>query len=165
MQAVKLSELIDALEFESDEASDYVDLQTGRRVRVWRSLISAIEDGDEETLEGLHDWEREEVEAAKAIVADGGERFVVAPAKFDFHEYRVMERFIGTVEESAAADQLWRAIKGKGAFRYFKDTASRLDLLQAWYQYRENAMKEYVRDWAEAHRIPVVDDTSSKPTP
>jgi hypothetical protein len=35
-----------------------------------------------------------------------------------------MERFIGTVENAEAAEQLWRAIKGKGAFRYFKDTAS-----------------------------------------
>ena len=158
MEPVKLSELIEALEFDSDECADYVDLQTGSVVRVWHSVMSAVEDGDDEAAERLHDWEKEEVEAARAIVADSGERFVAAPGKFDFHEYRQMERFIGTVEDSAATDQLWRAIKGKGAFRHFKDTASRLGLLKQWYQYRDEAMKEYVRDWAEAHKIPVVDD-------
>jgi hypothetical protein len=45
-----------------------------------------------------------------------------------------MERFICTVADGQAADQLWRAIKGKGAFRYFKDTAHRLDLLKQWFQ-------------------------------
>ncbi len=74
-----------------------------------------------------------------------------------------MERFIGTVADAGAAEQLWRAIKGKGAFRYFKDTASRFGLLKQWFQYRDEAMKQFVRDWAEAHQIPVVDDTPPKP--
>lgn len=154
MKPIKLSEVIDALEFDSDEHSAYVDLQTGSVVQLWHSLLSAVEEGGEE---GLDDWEPEEVEIAKAIVQED-ERFVAAPDKFDFHEYRHMEQFIGTVGDSGAAEQLWRAIKGKGAFRYFKDTASRLGLLEQWYQYRDNAMKEFVRDWAETQKIPVVDD-------
>ena len=159
MKPVKLSELIDDLDFESDEYGSWVDLENGRVVRVSHSLIRAIEEGDAERL-AEHD---EEVGIAKAVVADSGERFVEAPGKFEFHEYRQMERFIGTVEDSAAAEELWRAIKGKGAFRYFKDTARRLGLLQQWYQYRDSAMKEFVRDWAEAHQIPIVDDAGAKP--
>lgn len=160
MKPVKLSELIDDLEFESDEYGSWVDLENGRVVCVSHSLLSAIEEGDEEA-ESLA--EEEEVEIAKALVADSGERFVEAPGRFDFHEYRQMERFIGTVKDDAVAGQLWQAIKGKGAFRYFKDTASRLGLLQQWYQYRDSAMKEFVRDWAGAHQIPIVDDTSANP--
>jgi hypothetical protein len=163
MKPVKISDLIQVLEFDSDEYGNWVDLQTGSVVRLAHSLISAIEEGDEEALESMADWEKEEVEIAKVIVADSGERFVGAPDKFDFHEYRQMERFIGTVEDSAAAEQLWRAIKGDGAFRYFKDTASRLGVLKEWYHYRDNAIKEFVRDWAEAHQIPIVDDTSPNP--
>jgi len=69
-----------------------------------------------------------------------------------------MERFIGTVKDAEAAEQLWRAIKGKGAFRYFKDTASRLGLLERWFQYRADALKEFVVEWAEAHNIAYEDD-------
>ncbi|MBN1864887.1 MAG: hypothetical protein JW808_08305 [Victivallales bacterium] len=79
--------------------------------------------------------------------------------RFDFHEYRRMEQFIGTVADVAAADQLRRAIKGKGAFRYLKDTADRLKLLDEWYEYRENAMRDFVLDWAKAHQLVVMDDT------
>lgn len=85
-----------------------------------------------------------------------------APDKFDFHEYRHMERFIGTVENADAAEQLWRAIKGKGAFRYFKDTASRLGVLERWFQYREEATRELVVSWAEANNVPVEDDVTNR---
>ncbi len=163
MTPVKISDLIEALEFDSDEYGNWVDLQNGSVVRLAHSLISAVEEGDEAALDSMADWEKEEVEDARAIVGDSGERFVVAPSKLDFREYRQMERFIGTVANAGAAEQLWRAVNGKGAFRYFKDTASRLGLLQQWYHYRDNAMKEFVRDWAEAQQIPVVDDTAPNP--
>ena len=165
MKLAKLSELIEALEFDSDERVAKVDLQNGCVVMVECSVLDAVEEGDQEFLGDVPDWQKDEVEIARAIVADSGERFVAAPDKLDFHEYRQMERFVGTVEDCAAAEQLWRAIKGKGAFRYFKDTASRLGVLQQWYRYRDNAMKEYVRDWAEAYQIPIMDDTNPNPEP
>ena len=165
MKTIKLSELIEALEFDSDEYSNRVDLEHGSVVRLSHSLLNAVEEGDEDALESLADWEKEEIEVARAMVADSGERFVDAPDKFEFHEYRHMERFIGTVENSDSAEQLWRAIKGKGAFRYFKDTASRLGLLQEWYRYRDEAMREFVIAWAEAHCVPIEDDTKGKRHP
>lgn len=158
MKPVKLSELIEALEFDSDEYVDMVDLESCLVVRLPNSLLRAVEEGDEDALDGLADWEKEEVEIARAMVADSGERFVEGPGKFGFDEYRQMERFIQTLQDTAVAEELWRAIKGKGAFRYFKDTASRLGLLKEWYRYRDEAMKDYVRNWAEAHKIPCEDD-------
>lgn len=55
------------------------------------------------------------------------------------------------------AEQLWRAIKGKGAFRHFKVTANRLGLPEQWYQHRDSAVKEFIVGWAEAHNIPLED--------
>ena len=162
MKPTKLSELIEALEFDSDERATRVDLQNGRLVTVDQSLLNALEEGSEEVLSDLPDWQKEEVEVARAIAADSGERFVPAPDKFDFHEYHHMERFIGTVESAEAGEQLWRAIKGKGAFRYFKDTASRLGLLEQWYRYRDNAMQEFLIEWAEGHHVPVEDDLKTR---
>ena len=98
------------------------------------------------------------VEIARAIVGDLGTRFISPPDKYDFHEYRQMEQFIGTVRSAEAADQLWQAIKGKGAFRYFKDTADRLGLLNRWFQYRNDAVKEFVVEWAEDNNVPYEDD-------
>jgi hypothetical protein len=162
MKPTKLSELIEALEFDSEESVSFVDLQNGGVVTVDRSLLSALEEGDEASLTDVPAWQESELEIARAIIADSGERFVDAPDKFDFHEYRHLERFIVMVEDAGAAEQLWRAIKGKGAFRYFKDTAHRLGLLEQWYQYRADALKEYVTDWAEARSVPFLDDLKAR---
>lgn len=162
MKPTKLSELIDALEFDSDMHATRVDLQNGCVVTVDQALLSALEEGDAEALTDLPDWQQPELEIARAIAADSGERFIPAPDKFDFNEYRHMERFIGTVADAGAAEQLWRAIKGNGAFRYFKDTASRLGLRDQWFQYRDAALKQHVTDWAEANSIPLVDDLKER---
>ena len=158
MKPVKLSELIEALEFDFEETRTFVDLEDGCVVTVQKSVLSDVEKGDEEALSDVPDWQKDEVEIARAIVADSGKRFVTPPDKYEFHEYRQMERFIGTVRNSEAADQLWQAIKGKGAFRYFKDTADRLGLLNQWFQYRDDAMKEFVVDWAADNNVPYEDD-------
>ena len=164
MKPTKLSELIEALEFDSEERVTRVDLQNGCVVSVDQSLLGALEQGDDEALPDLPDWQKPELEIARAIAEDSGERFLPAPDKFDFHEYRHMERFIATVEDAGAAEQLLRAIKGKGAFRYFKDTASRLGLLDQWFQYRDAAIREHITDWAEANSVPYVDDLKDRKT-
>ena len=158
MKPVKLSDLIEALEFDFEEIRAFVDLENGCVVMVQRSVLSDVEEEDEEALSDVPDWQKDEVEIARAIVEDSGKRFVAPPDKYEFHEYRQMERFIGTVRNSGAADQLSQAIRGKGAFRYFKDTADRLGLLNQWFQYRNDAMKEFVVDWAEANNVPYEDD-------
>jgi len=154
----KLSDLIGAIELDSPEYRTYFDRQKGKIVSVERTILGAFEDGDEERFAHVPDWEKGVVETARAIVADDGQRFIHAPAPYDFHEYRHMERFIGSLADEEAAEQLWRAIKGRGAFRYFKDTLYRLGLQDQWYQYREEAMKRFVIEWAEAHNVAYEDD-------
>jgi hypothetical protein len=161
MKRIKLSELISALEFDSEEHETRIDRQEGRVVAVDSMVLRAVEDGDDEVLQDLPDWQKEEVEIARVIVEDSVDRFAHAPDKFDFNEYRHMERFVGMVEDAEAADQLWRAIKGKGAFRYFKDTVARLGLLERWYQYRDDSLKDFVIDWAKAHNVSCEDDTKN----
>jgi hypothetical protein len=160
----KLSDLIEALEFDVPTHITLFDRQTGRVVSVDRDVMNGVEEEDQERLEGLPDWQKDEVEIARAVCNDNGERFIDAPDKFDFHEYRHMERFIATVEDGEAAEALWRAIKGRGAFRYFKDTADRLGLLDRWFRYRDEAMKAFVIEWAEANNVPFEDDLAG-PTP
>jgi hypothetical protein len=158
----KLSELTEALEFESVDRRTYFDRHTGRIVSVEDSILSAVEEGEDEALRSLTGWQKEEVETAQAIVNHSGDRFIDPPGKFEFNEYRQMERFIGTVENAEAAEQLRRAIKGHGAFHHFKDTLYRLGIQDQWYRQRDAAMKEFVIGWAEANNVPYEDDIKDR---
>jgi len=156
--AAKLADLTDMLEMMPEESGAWLDRQTGRVVVVEHMVIRAVE-GDA-APGGLEDWQEEQVAVARGI-CDGAPRYLALPTKFDFHEYRHMERFIGTVADGRIAEQLWHAIKGKGAFRHFKDTAGRLGLLDDWFAYRDQAAKRFILDWAEANRV-TVDETPGR---
>jgi hypothetical protein len=158
----KLSDLIDALEFDLQESVTLFDRQEGRVVCVERHILRAFEEGHEDELGPVPDWQKEQLDIARAMANDDDQRFLDVPDKHGFHEYRHMERFIGTLGDTDDAEQLWRAIKGKGAFRFFKDTAHRLGVIDQWYRYRDDALKEFVIEWADANDVPYEDDLKDR---
>lgn len=152
---VKLADLTAVLDFLSEETDFWLDRQSSRVVMVDHEVMAAVEatEGDEAPV-ALADWQQEQVSVARGVLA-GDARYLALPDKFDFHEYHHMERFIRTVDDADQADQLWRAIKGRGAFRFFRDTADRLGLSDAWYRYRDEAMDRFMLDWAEENQVEV----------
>lgn len=149
----KLDSLLDLLDAEHEDYTALLDVETGEAVIMEAWLVTAAKEGGHKMLAKVPEWQIPHAELARVIAADTRGRFIKGPGKYDFHEYRHMERFIGTVENEAHAEQLWRAIKGPGAFRHFKDTADRLDLLDAWFSWRDEAKKKYVTEWAKTHGI------------
>lgn len=155
----KMSDLVTSLEMQNDEYRSYFDRQTGEIVIVERSILSAVEEGDDEGLEDeVPAWQKSEVEVARTIIADGSDRFIRPPDRFEFHEYQHMERFIETIPIAEIANQLWRAIRGSGAFGRFKSTLYRLGIENRWYRYRDEAMKEFVIEWAKENDVAYEDD-------
>ena len=153
LQPVALTELIESLDMTSEELICLVDLQKGEVVyvdrivvddpQVWLEEIFDDEDKDEQTM----------LEYAVAM-DHGGERFIEGPSNFDYHEYKKMRDFIDDLQDDDAAAQLRQAIRGKGAFRCFKDTAHRLHLIDRWYDYRHQTMKAFVIAWANHCKVP-----------
>ena len=64
-----------------------------------------------------------------------------------------MERFCSEVEDQALRDALLRAIRGRGAFRCFKDVIHERGIAPAWYAFRERALEEIAADWLDANGI------------
>jgi hypothetical protein len=73
-----------------------------------------------------------------------------------------MEEFIRSIDDNEASNQLWHAIKGRGAFRYFKDILHRLGIQQLWYDYLEKAQREFVIEWAKENDV-AFEDNLRKP--
>ena len=84
-------------------------------------------------------------------------RFFRLPSPYDIHEYSIMERFIGSLPEGAIQDRLENAIRGRGAFRRFKDSIYRLDIEQEWYDFRANAYRKIAVEWCEEHGFQFVE--------
>jgi len=78
-------------------------------------------------------------------------------SKFDIDEYHMMERFAHTVDDKLSAELL-AAIKGKGAFRRFKDKVAGFGIEQDWCKFRDAKYKELAKDWCEANKAEYIDD-------
>ena len=48
---------------------------------------------------------------------------------------------------------LFQSIKGKGAFRRFKNTLERFALVDQWYEFKEKKLREFVEFWCEENEI------------
>ena len=154
-RSVKLSEIIDGMESQTDEATAYLNKETGEIVLLSDEEFSAAE--EKRPLESYPEWQRGLIREAARILEDDEDRYVELPSKFDVDEYRMMERFALSVDDEFSADLL-AAIKGKGAFRRFKDRAARFGIEEDWYKFRAAKFKDSAVDWSESNDIEYIDD-------
>ena len=64
-----------------------------------------------------------------------------------------MERYCSTVDNRKIANELFRSISGKRAFRRFKDALHMHGIEKSWYAHKDGAYKEIAREWCEEHGI------------
>jgi hypothetical protein len=151
---IRLEDVAQELDAVSDESSVYLNVHTGEFVMLSDEELIAAEEGED--LENYPEWQRELIEKAGEVLYN--DDYVRLPSKFEIHEYSIMERFCYAVEDEALSDRLLNSIRGRGAFRYFKDTIHEYGIADDWYAYRHEALKEIARDWLEDNNIAYKDE-------
>lgn len=58
---------------------------------------------------------------------------------------------------------LFHSIRGKGVFRRFRTVLQRLGLVDEWYQFREQKLREFVEYWCRENRTEFEQENSNKP--
>ncbi|MCP4151260.1 MAG: hypothetical protein GY757_26185 [bacterium] len=156
--SVKLSALIEEIDMMPESCDSYLDKETGECYFISEDDKFAITHDDREPPE----WQKEHLEKIKPILAEDRDydRYISLPLKYDFHEYAVMDRFIGTLPDSEMREALWSSIRGRGAFSRFKNNLRGLNLEDRWYAYRDAALKEFIINWCKRENIPYVDDAA-----
>jgi len=147
---VKLDEIIEGLESQSDESSSYLNKKTGEVVLMTDYAMRAAEEN--EPFEEVPEWERELVSIAREIIADTGD-YIQLPTKYDIDEYSIMENFCMSLEKKEIGDILYDLISGSGAFRKFKDAVYKYRIEDEWHSYRNNAIKEIAIEWCRQNNI------------
>jgi hypothetical protein len=147
---VKLDDIIEGMECQSDESQSYLDKRTGTVVSISDEEIQAAEDN--EPIEDFPEWQQDLIKIANNILAETGD-YIGLPSKFDIHEYSIMERFCLSIDDPEISDNLYTLINGSGAFRRFKDALYEYNLSDDWYRYRNNALKEIAIEWCEENGI------------
>ena len=147
---VKLNDIIEGLDFQSDERRSFLDKRTAEVVSISDEEKQAAE--EDELIEDFPDWQQDLVRIAKEIVDETG-NYIELPAKFDIDKYSIMERFCLSIDDSEMSEVPYSAINGRGAFRRFKDAIHQYDIADDWYKYRDDALKEIAIEWCQAKGI------------
>ena len=147
---VKLSDIIEGMESQSEENSSYLDMDTGEIVIISEYEMQAAE--DDEPLEDYPDWEQEQIAIAREVIDETG-KYLELPTKFDINEYEIMERFCLSLEDAQMRELLQDKMRGSGAFRRFKDALYQNNIQDAWFSYREEALKQIAIEWCQENDI------------
>lgn len=151
---VKLEDIIEGLEFQSDECTAYLNKNTGKVVFITDEEFRAAEDN--EPIENFPEWEHENIEIAKEILET--DNYIHLPNKFDINEYSIMERFCLSIKDNEISNIMYNSIKGLGAFRRFKENIYRYNIQDDWYSYRDAAIKEIAIEWCEYNNLEFIEE-------
>src|SRR4030095_2662073 len=100
---------------------------------------------NDEPLEDFPAWRHDAIRIAREILET--EHYLPLPTTFDIHEYSIMERFCLSVNDDDLRDDLCNAIRGRGAFRRFKDRVQVYGMAEDCYRYRDEALREIAIAW------------------
>ncbi|MGU7901635.1 hypothetical protein HO996_05825 [Streptococcus suis] len=144
--AVWFRDVVDALQMLNQDDRYYYDSYLDELVYL------SVEETGLEFCEGLEEEIEEDVTG----------RFVRLPTYYDFNPYAFMERYVYHLPEGDLSDRLSRAIRGRGAFRRFKNELERCDRLEEWYAFETQCYKELVLDWCQENEIAIVNNRLKK---
>lgn len=153
MITVKLADLIDAIEFHSDELQSFIHLKSGEICLISEGAISIAEDEDGSYPE----WQKEDIKTAKDYLENSND-YLSLPSQHDANEYQMMEDFASNLEDEKMAGQLLISLRGKGAFRRFKDSVILLGIDNEWYSFRDERYKQFTIEWCKENEINLKDD-------
>lgn len=147
---VKIDDIIDAVDFDNDMSESFLNTKTERVCMFTDEELRAAENNED--LSDSAEWYCEAVVRAKHYLENQGD-YLSLPEKYDFNEYRIIEKFIARVNVTKQSEMLSQSIHGKGAFRRFKNVLERLELVDEWYKYRGQKLREFVEFWCRENKI------------
>ena len=151
---VKLEDIIDGIEMQTDESSSYLNIKTGEVVIISDEESSAAE--EDKPIDSFPEWQHELINKAKEILQSND--YISLPSKFQVHEYRIMEKFCLSITDDQIRDILYYSIKGSGAFQRFKDNIYKYNLEEEWYKFRDEAIKRIAIEWCEDNGINYIEE-------
>lgn len=80
-------------------------------------------------------------------------KYLPLPGIHDVDEYEIMSNFCCSLEDKKLSEILCQAIRGRGAFGWFKDGIYKYGLSDDWYRFREEAFKGIAIDWCIENQL------------
>jgi len=154
---IYIYDVVDEIDGQNDMITAYINRKTGELTILTEEdhyALQKLDDGG--AMEDLPPWQQEIIPKLREI--DESDDFIPLPSPFDVHEYSIMEDFIRRLEDGRVKDDLFNAIRGRGAFRMFKDKIFHHDVENDWWAFKKNAIRKIAIDFLDSEGIPWTDE-------
>ena len=153
---VSIKDVVNEMDVLSDEHSVFLNRHTGELVTLSNEELSAAEEDD--NVDEYPEWQQDMIIKAKEVI--DSDDYLSLPSKFDIHEYHIMEDFCCSVMDEEIREGLLDKIRGRGAFKRFKDAIHMHGIEEEWYRFRLEALEKIAIDWFEVNQILYTKDSS-----
>ena len=147
---VSLKAVVDEMQTVSDEMRAYINRETGELYTLTSEDMAYAESDFDEA--NAPEWQKESIAKAEEILE--GDAWLPLPDRFDINEWEIMRDFAQSQADERLAERLLRAIRGSGAFRYFKDVLFEEGIRDAWFAFRDRALEEIAECFLTEAKIP-----------
>ena len=156
---VSLHEVVEELEALGEESAAYLNRETGELYSIRDEEASVFEDGVDP--DDVPEWLDDELPKIREVLES--EDWLSLPTRFDIHEWAIMDGFARSIDDTDLRDELLTAIRGRGAFRCFKDAVHRRGIHEDWYRHRTATLGRIAADWLDGHGVAYIDDLGAPP--
>lgn len=157
---VKLSALTIALESISmeDEHISRFDRDAGEMVYLEAEVLRSMEEDPDYDGSDLPEWQRKEVETARALLADDGTRFIDPPSRDAHDEFCTMREFAEQRPDESVASDLLKQLGGRGSFRRFREAIFEHRIEDQWRTFQDEQERELLIAWCRDNNVEYEDD-------
>lgn len=153
---VKVADIVEQLSIVSDDITVYLNKRTGEFIVLSPDQMLEFEHDEdfasEEDLSDQPEWLKDEVRISREVL--NSDDYLALPDSFDIHDWQIMEDFCRSLRHARVREQLLGLIRGRGAFGRFNSAIRSLGLVQAWYQFHDEALEQIAIEWLEENEIP-----------
>jgi hypothetical protein len=151
---VSIKDVVNEMDGLSDEHSAFLNRCTGELVTLSMEELSIAEEDD--NIDEYPEWQREMIIKAKEVISS--DDYLPLPDKFDINGYHIMEAFCRWVGNDKIRGILLDKIRGRGAFRRFKDAIRMNGIEDEWHRFRQEELEKIAINWLEVNNISYTKD-------
>lgn len=153
---VNLSDLIEAIEFENEMMNHYYNKKTGIIIYKENSDTAAYDSEDIHKIATMEEWERELVENLHDL-KENPQDYIKLPGNEEIDELKLMIDFCNSFSDISIRESLTTDNDYYRRLDEVKNIILDKDLINDWYDYREEAERDIAVEWCRKNNIDYIE--------
>lgn len=150
-EKITLNDILEVNEMDTEDMKSYYHKPTETMVVISKEDLDMITEN--KSLDNMEDWKMEMVNQAKDFLTNPQD-YLEFPKEDEYNEESLIGDFVDSIKDNKENyEKLIRAIEQEKTLRRFKDELFKVDMIDQWYDFREEKFLEVAKLWCEKNNI------------